>query len=250
MIDGVDGVLIEKLPSIVPLSSVFLKDAFVLNTHGFQVFPRLMKDCVTDDLIAKCKTQCEQEGEAVFNNSKRPDGRLNDKKRLQLSVDQIKCVEMMRCKTVLTKRLTPLFPRHKVDAMVALLSLPGCKAQLEHTDLSQSTLAKVLLPEHDEQMPLACMIALTDGTLLDVWPGAIRFGTSRKFKHMQVKLRAGDVLVFRGDLVHGGAAVNDANVRIHAYLDVVDGVVRPKHKDGVEETHFMCDEEHILKRWK
>jgi hypothetical protein len=51
---------------------------------------------------------------------------------------------------------------------------------------------------------------------------------------MQVKLNKGDVLVFRGDLVHGGAACGEVeNVRIHAYLDV-EGAERPKHDDGVE----------------
>jgi hypothetical protein len=35
--------------------------------------------------------------------------------------------------------------------------------------------------------------------------------------------------------------------RIHAYLDVEE-VKRQKHSDGVEETHFMCDEKYIGKR--
>ncbi len=100
-------------------------------------------------------------------------------------------------------------------------------------------------------MPLASLSALMDGTLLDVWPGAIRFDASRSYKPLQIKLNKGDVLIFRGDLVHAGASVGAVeNVRIHAYLDV-EGVVRPKHKEGdmeVEETYFMCDEKNILKR--
>ncbi len=66
---------------------------------------------------------------------------------------------------------------------------------------------------------------------------------------MQIRLRAGDVLIFRGDLVHVGAALKAGqaeNVRVHAYLDV-DGVVRPKHMRGVE-TYFMCDAAHVLPR--
>jgi hypothetical protein len=62
---------------------------------------------------------------------------------------------------------------------------------------------------------------------------------------MKIRLRAGDVLIFRGDLVHTGAALMAGDA---ANLEV-EGVVRPKYKDGVEETYFMCDEEHILKRW-
>jgi hypothetical protein len=95
-------------------------------------------------------------------------------------------------------------------------------------------------------VPLALLIvALADGTVFDVWHGAIRFDSSRVFKHLQIKLGRGDVLIFRGDLVHGGAAVGELdNVRIHAYLDVI-GMERPKYSDGVEETHFMCDEKFI-----
>ena len=156
---------------------------------------------------------------------------------------------MARFKQVLTERLSGVLPRHKVSSMVALLSKLFCKAQLAHTDFSPDTLSNVLLD--DDKMPLASLVVLMDGTVFDVWPGAIRFDKNRDFKPMHLKLRAGDVLIFRGDLVHAGAAVGAVeNVRFHAYLDV-EGVVRPKHKEGdmeVEETYFMCDEKNILKR--
>ncbi len=123
---------------------------------------------------------------------------------------------MARLKSVLREKLGNILPRHKIDAMVTLLSMHGCKAQLEHTDLSPETLANVLLPQDDEDMPLPCLVALTDDTVFDVWPGAIRFDSSRKYKQMQIRLRAGDVLIFRGDLVHAGAAVGLVeNVRFH-----------------------------------
>jgi ectoine hydroxylase-related dioxygenase (phytanoyl-CoA dioxygenase family) len=95
------------------------------------------------------------------------------------------------------------------------------------------------------------LVALVDDTVFDVWPYAIRFDGKRVCKPMQIRLRAGDVVIFRSDLVHAGAAVGDVeNVRIHAYLDV-EGVMRLKQRVGgveVEETHFMCDEKYILKR--
>jgi hypothetical protein len=83
--------------------------------------------------------------------------------------------------------------------------------------------------------------------VFDVWPGAIRFDASRKFKPMKVRLQAGDVLIFRGDLVHAGAGVEKANVRLHAYMDV-KGKPRPTLEDGIELTNFMYDKSHILKR--
>jgi len=39
---------------------------------------------------------------------------------------------------------------------------------------------------------------------------------------MQLALNAGDVVVFRGDLVHAGATYEKRNVRLHVSLDVED----------------------------
>jgi hypothetical protein len=224
-----DMVLIDCLPSIAPLSSVFFRDCFQLHAAGFQVMPALMADCIDDNLISNCKTRCEQEGEVIFNNVKKADSRNNDKKRVQVPTDNAPF------KNALVNRLARDFPHHKVDSMVALLSKPGCKAQLAHTDYTPATLSNAT----DQNMPFACLVALVDGTPFDVWPGAIRFDFARSYKPMKVKLNKGDVLIFRGDLVHAGAACGEVgNVRIHAYLDAV-GVKRPKHGDGVEETHFI-----------
>ncbi len=241
-----DGdMLVDCMTSIVPVSCAFIKDGFTLNTHGFQVLPGLMTDCINDAVVAACKTGCERDGEVIFNNVKGVDSRHNDKKRVQLSVDKI--VEAASFKAALTARLAQHFPRHTVDAMVALMSKLMCEAQLEHTDYSPKTLVGAA----DETMQLASLCALMDGTLFDVWPGAIRFDRTRSYKSMQIKLNKGDVLIFRGDLVHAGAGClgETENVRIHAYLDVA-GIQRPKHGDGVEETHFMCDEKCIGKRRK
>lgn len=243
--DWNDAALVDCLASIAPLSCVFLKNVFSLHKGGFMVIPGLMVDCITNELIVACKAQCEKEGEVVFNNAKNPESRHNDKKRVQLSADKI--AELAEFQRVLKERLAPHFPRHKVDSMVALLSKTWCKAQLSHTDFTPETLANAT----DDTTLLASLSALMDGMLFDVWPGAIRFDASRSYKPMKIKLNKGDVLIFRGDLVHAGASVGVVeNVRIHAYLDV-EGVVRPKHKEGdmeVEETYFMCDEKNILKR--
>lgn len=77
--------------------------------------------------------------------------------------------------------------------------------------------ARKRVKNSDEKMPLACLVALMDDTAFDVWPGAIRFDESRKIKSLQERLNAGDMLVFRGDLVHGGAAVGRAK-RMCAFM--------------------------------
>ena len=43
----------------------------------------------------------------------------------------------------------------------------------------------------------------------------------------QLQLQAGDALVFRGDLMHGGA-FEQFNMRIHVYLDCTKGGTIPQ----------------------
>lgn len=138
--------------------------------------------------------------------------------------------------------------------MVVLLSQDARRSCRIPITLIHTTL-KVALESSggdDAKVPLVCLVALQDGTQFDVWPGAICFDSSRSFEqHLCITLNAGDMFIFRGDLVHAGAAVgaDNRNVRIHAYLDA-EGIDRPKFKGDVEETHFMDKEPHILKRKK
>jgi len=60
---------------------------------------------------------------------------------------------------------------------------------------------------------LAMIIALQDNTKLHIYP----FG--RGGEEIIIALNAGDVLIFRGDLIHAGAEYTGRNVRIHMYLD-------------------------------
>jgi len=84
-----------------------------------------------------------------------------------------------------------------------------------------------------------------DNTPLDVWPGSIGGGGAEKglFAHSQIRLNRGDALVFRGDLVHGGAAFDTFNARLHVYLDNNKGQREPNR------THLVKGQPHVLPRW-
>ena len=241
------GVMIDSVVSLLPLSSVFLRDCFELHRDGFQIYPSVMKDSISETLVDLCMEKCDQEGDVLFNNDTIR-SRLNDKKRLQLAVSKVDNDEVSMFERLLVGRLKTLFPSHKPDSAVILLSRDGCAAQLAHTDYSPATLENVM--NRDAAMPLAVLVALTDNTVMDVWPKAIRFDKSQDFKPQQIRLQAGDVLAFRADLVHGGAAVANRNVRMHVYLDT-EAISRPKYDDGqVEQTNFMHKFSHILSRKK
>ncbi len=59
-----------------------------------------------------------------------------------------------------------------------------------------------------------------------MWPRAIRCfkapAAGHSFEHTQLVLGPGDMAVFRGDLVHAGAAFAEFSIRLHTYLDVED----------------------------
>jgi hypothetical protein len=60
---------------------------------------------------------------------------------------------------------------------------------------------------------LAVITALQDGTKLHIYP------FDRGGECAMRQLNKGDVLVFRGDLIHFGAEYDRLNIRIHSYID-------------------------------
>ena len=63
----------------------------------------------------------------------------------------------------------------------------------------------------NQDVPLSGIVALEAGTKLRVKP----FGKS----WCTVTLRAGDMLIFRGDLCHHGIGYKKLNTRLHFYID-------------------------------
>jgi hypothetical protein len=100
-----------------------------------------------------------------------------------------------------------------------------------------------LLDTADETVPLLAVVALQGGTFLDVWPGShwlirrerLTRHTPRVYRET-VELDAGDVIVFRGDLIHAGSAYSSHNLRLHAYIDH-PSVPRPPNKTWVIGRH-------------
>lgn len=104
-----------------------------------------------------------------------------------------------------------------------LWSKEGCKRQLPHADYTYSVLHNAAKDGmRDRELPLSAMLALEDCTL-DVWPGALNLRKKDPSKPgvegMLVKLKKGQLLIFRGDLVHAGSAYASSNFRLHFYLD-------------------------------
>ena len=71
--------------------------------------------------------------------------------------------------------------------------------RLPHTAADSTRQVKdSLCDEKEEDVPLACLLAVQEGTRLHVYP-------SGSMEEVLVELEVGDLLVFRGDLGHAGA---------------------------------------------
>lgn len=108
--------------------------------------------------------------------------------------------------------------------MALLWSKEGCQRQLPHADYSYSVLQEA---RRDHGMtestpPLSAVLALQDCTL-DIWPGALILKKKDPLKapveRKLVQLKQGQLLIFRGDLIHAGSAYASSNFRLHFYLD-------------------------------
>ena len=60
---------------------------------------------------------------------------------------------------------------------------------------------------------LSMIVSLQDGTQLVVYP------FDKEGKMVPLTLNAGDIVIFRGDLIHSGAAYDACNISLHLYID-------------------------------
>ena len=180
------------------------RDGFTILRNWTPITPELLK-------LANDKSA---DAEAIFNDN--PTNRRNDAKRRQVDLSaRHPAIQPIRV------ALQKAHPSHTIRDVVLLVSKPGCRRQAAHTDYVPTT---DLLNATDIEMPLLFLLALEHDTILEVWPQSHLVVQGRRggpsVRRQTVHLSAGDAILFRGDLVHAGAAYPDRqNMRIHAYLD-------------------------------
>ena len=117
-------------------------------------------------------------------------------------------------------------PKRVCDTFV-LRAEPGCRQQPTHADVSCEQMAygerstrRTSLGSHKD-CPLLCgdvpgstLLAIDDDTTLQIFPNGCRDGPG-----IQLRLCKGDLVYWRGDLVHAGSAYSTLNLRVHSYVD-------------------------------
>lgn len=154
----------------------------------------------------------------IFNGHENKEGGIsgisgsNDNKRLQAPIAVEPEVHLPGfahlIKSVVELRGT------RVSKWQLLVSKPGCAPQAPHADYD---------PQPNVHKAFGCLVAIQDATTLDVFLGVNHEVRTR------VCLSQGDVLLFRGDLIHAGSAYPLRNARLHVYFDHVD-VVRTENR--------------------
>lgn len=186
-----------------------------MNSQGYRIIKNFIE---VNDETFELMSKLIKTAEPIFNDN--PMARRNDNKRLQLDLNP-KLYRTDPWFKSLKRQIQDLgSPEHVVTDTVLLSSLPGCKAQAAHTDYVPDQALKATT---DDTIPLLFLLALEDNTFLNVWPAShhhIQKDLSPSpIRRKTLVLNKGDAVLFRADLVHGGAAYTTANMRLHAYLD-------------------------------
>jgi ectoine hydroxylase-related dioxygenase (phytanoyl-CoA dioxygenase family) len=169
----------------------------------------------------------------IFNHNEI--SKTNDRKRIQVNI----CAKSEYINDFMNNintRLNIIYPHLKINNWIIISSKPGCKEQAAHTDYPPSV---DMLDE--QKIPINAMIALQDNTYINVWPKSHRlicndlidesmmnkwdvmsseeYATYHIIDKIKIELNEGDLLLFRGDLVHSGSSYEKINYRMHCFMD-------------------------------
>ncbi|ETN04744.1 hypothetical protein PPTG_14532 [Phytophthora nicotianae INRA-310] len=126
----------------------------------------------------------------------------------------------------------------KEASWTALKSLPGGDRQGPHKDFPAFETTKALLTKR--RIEASVIVALMPRTRFIVFPR--RFGSVvDRDDAKELILDKGDILIFRGDLVHAGAAFDEENVRLHCYV-LVKGIHQVENTtEAAAFATYMCE---------
>lgn len=170
----------------------------MLHTHGYVQFPSHLN---TAELLREY-TESQSVSYTIFNYQQ---GKLDDEKRKQCNLDcRYKWV-----KSMMKAIQTAILPHTtlKVTRPCIITSDARCQQQHWHTDYDPKECG---LP--DDSAPLGLILAFESGTTLDIQPKESK-------TPIRLAIPVGDILLFRGDLIHAGSPYKKRNSRLHMYVE-------------------------------
>ena len=144
----------------------------------------------------------------------------HDEKNLELDV--IHSGLLANLKQSITNALAQHYSEYQVSSMVILRSKEGFLQQPVDPYFTIEGCSSEVDDSDSDFAPLACLVSLESGTVLNVWPQAIESDAQRSYESERVELRRGNIFVFRRDLVHVGVAYENLSHRIHCFLELTE----------------------------
>lgn len=170
-----------------------------LTTIGYLIIPKAIK--ISNKILYHIRKQSLARGKPIFGKDQK---RKQCALYLQRNIVKDFIAELNH---QVEQIINPEY--HQQSKWVILRSDPGCLQQPYHQDYVPS---EELNACPDDQFPLGIICALMPGTTLNVF--SLDSG-----EESLVELSTGDLLVFRGDLIHAGSAYQNVNYRLHCYVD-------------------------------
>lgn len=207
-----------------PIEKINLDELYV---NGYQVLKGYMN--IPDKIRNSLMGYRDDEGGPIFNHNEM--NGMNDGKRRQYFIKpDPETPWVQKFMDSLDQNLKSIFPYLFPNDWVVIESKPGCKSQAAHADYPPP-----MGPIELHQIPINVMIPLQKNAALNVWPRShelvsteylsddpkryAKYGSMKPINKKIIHLEPGDILLFRGDLVHAGAGYTERNYRMHCYLD-------------------------------
>lgn len=211
-------------------------------TQGFHIVRGFFKTMNIDVEALKQEVRTQRLLDVIFNDSSSsmtmdPCG---DQKRKQILFKEGKWSPKT---TIIVGNirasLRDVFPKRTSNDHVFLLSEPGCADQRAHCDWDPDLGQELTDDGVFGGYPLGALLALEPNTALNVWPNSIGFDPHTSYGHERIVFGAGDLLLFRADLIHSGASFGESNLRVHCFMD------RRSVKRDENMTYYMDEWENV-----
>lgn len=201
---------------------------------GYMVIPAIFSTAMMDAVLQSVKDHDEAAAIDFRSIFKTVGSKTFDKFRLQAPLKHRAYDDLKKE----VNSLVSLFNmRWKPTGWVALKSLAGGEAQDPHKDVPAFEIAEARA-KYDKTIQAGLIVGMMKGTTLIVYPKC--FAAADPNRRTQIELGAGDCIIFRGDLVHCGAAFTELNYRIHCMLTVKGIKWRNGTTEAAPPTVFKC----------
>lgn len=196
---------------------------------GYRVLRNVLsKDCLLDILELENRSS-EDDWVTVFSSADDQDDYRHQRPVLS-------CPSLTNLEETIMGIILAINPKWVIrdGSWVFLRSVAGGYRQQIHRDY----LHEEIIGISEESLPCGLIVSLQTGTKLATygWNRLVAESHEEKIHTMN----AGDIMIFRGDMIHCGMDYAATNIRMHCYLDVSDTTYMQNQTQLVHFASYRC----------